>query len=237
MSHVDKECRICLESDDLSDIIVPCHCNGTIKYIHRKCLDKWRLTCKIEDIDKCPQCNFKYITEESSKNNFILDKKIFFMKCLIFFETFFALLLTQLFIILISIAIYNNDPNKVYLDNCPKDFTEKLCYYAFGNIYFFAVIGFIALIFYTTLICIFGSKDIVVVICNNNTNTILMMSKIILIIATVCSVIIGFNIFIVCFSVFFNYIVDIHLSKYGRLMYIKKKIVKNLEDTERECLV
>ncbi len=38
-----KECRICFESDDLSNnkLISPCNCNGTSKYVHTNCLKLW----------------------------------------------------------------------------------------------------------------------------------------------------------------------------------------------------
>ncbi|KAI3930634.1 hypothetical protein MKX01_037080 [Papaver californicum] len=35
------QCRICLETDG-RDIIAPCKCKGTSKFVHRECLDHWR---------------------------------------------------------------------------------------------------------------------------------------------------------------------------------------------------
>uniref|UniRef100_A0A2P2KMM1 RING-CH-type domain-containing protein n=1 Tax=Rhizophora mucronata TaxID=61149 RepID=A0A2P2KMM1_RHIMU len=37
------QCRICLDSGG-EDIIAPCQCRGTQKYVHRSCLDNWRST-------------------------------------------------------------------------------------------------------------------------------------------------------------------------------------------------
>uniref|UniRef100_A0A803M9T4 RING-CH-type domain-containing protein n=1 Tax=Chenopodium quinoa TaxID=63459 RepID=A0A803M9T4_CHEQI len=37
------QCRICLEIEG-EDLIAPCHCKGTQKYVHRSCLDNWRST-------------------------------------------------------------------------------------------------------------------------------------------------------------------------------------------------
>ena len=34
----EKECRICY----LEEIISPCLCNGTGKWVHRECLEIWR---------------------------------------------------------------------------------------------------------------------------------------------------------------------------------------------------
>ncbi|CAN1780150.1 E3 ubiquitin-protein ligase MARCHF3 [Linum perenne] len=36
-------CRICLDHEG-DDLIAPCHCKGTQKYVHRSCLDNWRST-------------------------------------------------------------------------------------------------------------------------------------------------------------------------------------------------
>ncbi|XVF23196.1 hypothetical protein REPUB_Repub13aG0016400 [Reevesia pubescens] len=37
------QCRICLDIGG-DDLIAPCHCKGTQKYVHRSCLDNWRST-------------------------------------------------------------------------------------------------------------------------------------------------------------------------------------------------
>ncbi|XP_012087337.1 uncharacterized protein LOC105646150 isoform X3 [Jatropha curcas] len=37
------QCRICLDNGG-EDLIAPCHCKGTQKYVHRSCLDNWRST-------------------------------------------------------------------------------------------------------------------------------------------------------------------------------------------------
>ncbi|WOK96487.1 hypothetical protein Cni_G05194 [Canna indica] len=46
------ECRICQEEGYECDMEVPCACNGTIKFAHRKCIQKWcnkkgNITCEI----------------------------------------------------------------------------------------------------------------------------------------------------------------------------------------------
>ena len=66
MNSMTKECRICFESDgsDNGQLIVPCKCDGTSRYIHRKCLDKWRETNVLTDaFYKCRECNDIYTIE------------------------------------------------------------------------------------------------------------------------------------------------------------------------------
>ncbi|KAM3363281.1 hypothetical protein P3S68_018135 [Capsicum galapagoense] len=36
-----NECRICHDGDDDSNMEVPCSCRGTLKYAHRKCVQRW----------------------------------------------------------------------------------------------------------------------------------------------------------------------------------------------------
>ncbi|CAF1545176.1 unnamed protein product, partial [Rotaria sordida] len=38
----EKQCRICLDTDNSNDIISPCLCSGNSAYVHRKCLNHWR---------------------------------------------------------------------------------------------------------------------------------------------------------------------------------------------------
>lgn len=35
------ECRICHDEDEESNMEVPCFCRGTLKYAHRKCVQRW----------------------------------------------------------------------------------------------------------------------------------------------------------------------------------------------------
>ncbi|KAJ8452332.1 hypothetical protein Cgig2_006137 [Carnegiea gigantea] len=46
------ECRICQEEDTIKNLEVPCACSGSLKYAHRKCVQKWcnekgDITCEI----------------------------------------------------------------------------------------------------------------------------------------------------------------------------------------------
>lgn len=34
-------CRICLDTDRVEDMVSPCQCRGTARYIHRQCLDRY----------------------------------------------------------------------------------------------------------------------------------------------------------------------------------------------------
>lgn len=49
-------CRICFESEP-PDLISPCDCNGTIKWVHRECLETW---IKASGSKECEICKKEY---------------------------------------------------------------------------------------------------------------------------------------------------------------------------------
>ena len=61
----EKQCRICLagaeEEAELGRLISPCHCRGSIRYVHVNCLKQWRtLSQSRSAFWSCPQCGFRY---------------------------------------------------------------------------------------------------------------------------------------------------------------------------------
>ncbi|CAI9267659.1 unnamed protein product [Lactuca saligna] len=54
------QCRICLDTEG-DDLIAPCHCRGTQKYVHRSCLDNWRSTREGFAFSHCTECRAVFI--------------------------------------------------------------------------------------------------------------------------------------------------------------------------------
>ncbi|XP_010268193.1 PREDICTED: uncharacterized protein LOC104605219 [Nelumbo nucifera] len=48
------ECRICQEEDEEHEMEAPCGCSGTLKFAHRKCIQKW---CNKKGDITCEICN------------------------------------------------------------------------------------------------------------------------------------------------------------------------------------
>ncbi|EFJ27430.1 hypothetical protein SELMODRAFT_84712 [Selaginella moellendorffii] len=48
-------CRICLDSTG-HDLIAPCRCRGTQKFVHRSCLDSWRAAKEGSAFSRCTEC-------------------------------------------------------------------------------------------------------------------------------------------------------------------------------------
>lgn len=58
-------CRICYSDTNpitkKNDLVAPCKCIGSIKYVHSTCLKMWRMKGKaFRDMKKCEQCNGIY---------------------------------------------------------------------------------------------------------------------------------------------------------------------------------
>ncbi|KAK3004333.1 hypothetical protein RJ639_018557 [Escallonia herrerae] len=54
------QCRICLDTGG-EDLIAPCQCKGTQKYVHRSCLDNWRSTREGFAFAHCTECRAVFI--------------------------------------------------------------------------------------------------------------------------------------------------------------------------------
>ena len=42
LTLVEQTCRFCFNDEPVSDLISPCMCSGTSKFIHQKCLHAWQ---------------------------------------------------------------------------------------------------------------------------------------------------------------------------------------------------
>ncbi len=62
-------CRICLEDANRDEVIAPCACTGTSKWVHRECLDKWRTTREDKAFSKCTECLTEYLLISKVKDS------------------------------------------------------------------------------------------------------------------------------------------------------------------------
>ncbi|XP_062422464.1 E3 ubiquitin-protein ligase MARCH8 isoform X6 [Pungitius pungitius] len=58
-------CRIChCEGDEESPLITPCHCTGSLRFVHQSCLQQW---IKSSDTRCCELCKYEFIMETKLK--------------------------------------------------------------------------------------------------------------------------------------------------------------------------
>ena len=62
LSIIDThDCRLCFDEDTITNLIYPCQCSGTSKYVHKNCLNEWRtLADNREAFNKCFECGYSY---------------------------------------------------------------------------------------------------------------------------------------------------------------------------------
>jgi len=73
------QCKICLEEYptreiEAEDLISPCACKESVKYVHRKCLTRWHQEAGVVH-DRCTICNTKYEYEDTITTTSVLSKK------------------------------------------------------------------------------------------------------------------------------------------------------------------
>ncbi|ORD99302.1 MARH1 [Hepatospora eriocheir] len=60
--ETERICRYCfLDGCEKNPLISPCNCNGSIRYVHRNCLNQWRYFYKDPSkLNICEQCHSEY---------------------------------------------------------------------------------------------------------------------------------------------------------------------------------
>jgi E3 ubiquitin-protein ligase DOA10 len=94
-------CRICLDEDDINNLIYPCKCTGTSRYVHKNCLNEWRTITSNENYRyKCEICNYTYQIVISSNSQSCFMKSILsansFYVCMNIFAFILGLILKEI---------------------------------------------------------------------------------------------------------------------------------------------
>ncbi|XP_063907397.1 E3 ubiquitin-protein ligase MARCHF2-like [Zophobas morio] len=64
LSIISVLCRICYDNDKDEALIAPCHCKGTVAFVHRSCLERWLAE---SNTTMCELCHVVFRTERSPK--------------------------------------------------------------------------------------------------------------------------------------------------------------------------
>lgn len=108
------ECRICLESDEIGNLISPCNCRGSSQWVHTECLNEWRNTnINTRSNRQCEICLFNYIISSAErKETFIISIHDYKYP---FFEFFLSMFITFIFGNLIIFIDSNYDFQSIKL--------------------------------------------------------------------------------------------------------------------------
>ncbi|RZC43119.1 E3 ubiquitin-protein ligase MARCH2-like [Asbolus verrucosus] len=64
LSIISVLCRICYDNEKDEPLIAPCHCKGTVAFVHRSCLERWLAE---SNTTMCELCHVVFRTERSPK--------------------------------------------------------------------------------------------------------------------------------------------------------------------------
>lgn len=97
--NMSYSCRICLDDDVRINLIAPCKCSGSSKWVHRHCLDRWRSTREDKAFSSCTEClaHYKLLCIADDNCNTRCSRRMRFT-CLLSRDFSFALICTQLVI-------------------------------------------------------------------------------------------------------------------------------------------
>ena len=144
-------CRICLADElDRADVIAPCSCMGSSKFVHRECLDMWRTTQQDRAFSRCTECltDFRLIPVHAEED----DPKVVRRRKLRYWLLMVrdlggAFLMAQAIIIGMALIVYfTDDHHKHLITQFHMMSHPKVFYYLAGFILSSAIIGLVGVI-------------------------------------------------------------------------------------------
>lgn len=124
-------CKFCYMTNT-QDLIAPCGCKGSIKYVHKKCLKLWRFRKNYKEIKNCEQCFLEYKLDEDFKINKIILHLLtisFLIILFLIFNFFFNLFCESFFFM-----IYDYD-DSFFKENIMNNMNNNLFNKSINNIF------------------------------------------------------------------------------------------------------
>lgn len=77
LEHMGNNNNLEIKKGSEYELIAPCRCSGTVKWVHRMCLDSWRNCCyRTEAYYRCEQCQTSYEMEASFGNSLLKNGRL-----------------------------------------------------------------------------------------------------------------------------------------------------------------
>ena len=162
-----NECRICFETNCEEELISPCNCCGSYKYVHQTCLNKWRQeNINNERYRKCEVCkrDFKILNDYKPETLiYTIDRTMFCKLPIYLFIIYFLggviwamdLSDSYLSINIISLGYPDKDFKSTITDYNNMDFNGFAAFYYSG----FGVFSFSMIYFLLHILMIFGNVN------------------------------------------------------------------------------
>mmetsp|Transcript_506 Transcript_506/g.900 ORF Transcript_506/g.900 Transcript_506/m.900 type:complete len:329 (+) Transcript_506:278-1264(+) len=140
------QCRICLEEGKRADFIAPCSCAGSSKWVHRECLDRWRvIRPDHKAFSRCCECLEEYQFVCPSDTGDALNqeraRRCRFI-CLLMRDFGIAIAVSLAVVCVFSLIVYSFDAHSHALrDLLHMQRYPRLCYLALGLCATFSMLG------------------------------------------------------------------------------------------------
>lgn len=162
-------CRICLveegaaDDDGRDELIAPCNCKGTQRWIHRRCLNHWRVLgarSNPQNLTHCRECGFQfrlqkieYMSSKAEARMIALRRAVLRRSCVVFWAFQAAVLLlatgTAIFdkkflggdLLWLYDQIFERVSRDSLVDEERYLYFDKGPYYLYGLLEFFVLLG------------------------------------------------------------------------------------------------
>jgi hypothetical protein len=143
-----KLCRCCQMTDleEGDEFIAPCKCSGSIKYVHRSCLDKWRaVSPQPESFYRCDICHTPYVFKEKEEKHTGCDPR-FKIASLITLDLTIIFVVWQVLVFICTGIVYLCDWHRARDKHAPEWASKFLIDYVCGLLLFFFLMGLAAIV-------------------------------------------------------------------------------------------
>eukprot|EP01112_Ceratiomyxa_fruticulosa_P011870 TRINITY_DN3265_c0_g1_i4.p1 TRINITY_DN3265_c0_g1~~TRINITY_DN3265_c0_g1_i4.p1 ORF type:complete len:335 (+),score=43.65 TRINITY_DN3265_c0_g1_i4:733-1737(+) len=139
------ECRNCHETEP-AEFIAPCRCAGSIKYVHRQCLNDWRaFSPNPSSFTTCDVCHFPYVLKNEPGEKECASRLRFGLY--ITRDLLGVTLLFQAIVVLLAFFVHLIDSNKDRATFFPENWSLLSVDYVCGLLTFFFFLGIYGIIF------------------------------------------------------------------------------------------
>lgn len=143
----EMQCRICLETENVDEMIKPCFCSGSSANVHRACLDQWRATKRGDVFTHCGTCHFQYIVDVEQNEEANRTRKNRF-RLFVARDSISVFVCLQLAIALLGACVwwYDSRNGGIVQDAFPEWLGKhtKTTYYVCGLVLFLCIMGIAA---------------------------------------------------------------------------------------------
>ena len=145
-----RSCRICLDTENVDDMISPCLCSGGSAFIHRSCLDRWRSeNVGGKGFKICNVCQFEYIIETILNDPKDERQRLIKYYFSVTRDVIGVVILIQLVVLGLAWLLRWIDKNDGSIKQQYPDYIPNIIiYYLSALILLLAIIGFIAFLIY-----------------------------------------------------------------------------------------